>query len=119
MALIRALDSASHAERRRLPAIVFHLSVTGCNRLVQRLVASLEAEQEVEQVYAFCMMSLNKAHGILNSKITADDGFDTQRPEIKEACARFLELCDTMDAQKNALKLVQSPATGSWQSLRT
>lgn len=57
---LKALDSAGagsddQGDLKRLPAIVFHLSVRGCNALSQRLTDSLEMEQKAYQCRKLCL----------------------------------------------------------------
>jgi hypothetical protein len=54
LALDSAGSSASEAssDLKRLPAIVFHLTVRGCNRLLARLVSDLESHQNAYEVCA-------------------------------------------------------------------
>jgi hypothetical protein len=63
LACLKALDSAGagsddQGDLKRLPAIVFHLSVRGCNALIQRITDSLEMEQKVFQCRKLCLTVL-------------------------------------------------------------
>lgn len=63
MPCLLALDSAGsgsdeNGSLKRLPAIVFHLSVRGCNRLVKRLTYTLKALQHAEEARSFCKILL-------------------------------------------------------------
>eukprot|EP00040_Diaphanoeca_grandis_P011679 m.59910 g.59910 ORF g.59910 m.59910 type:complete len:2071 (+) comp22778_c0_seq1:137-6349(+) len=63
LSCLRALDAAGQGSEadnslKRLPAIVFHLSVRGCTRLVQRLTTSLEDLQHVSQARSFARILL-------------------------------------------------------------
>ena len=60
---LNALDAAGLGSEddnslKRLPAIVFHLSVRGCTRLVQRLSESLADLQHAAQARSFCKIIL-------------------------------------------------------------
>jgi ERCC4-related helicase len=61
-----ALNSAganadASSDLKRLPAIVFHLTVRGCNRLLNRLVGDLEADQDASEARQFCKIILGQA----------------------------------------------------------
>jgi len=66
---LKALGSAGagsddQGDLKRLPAIVFHLSVRGCNQLIQRITSSLEVQQRAHQCRKFCRT--------LNGRVTCE-----------------------------------------------
>lgn len=63
LSCLQSLDAAGLGSEddnslKRLPAIVFHLSVRGCTRIVQQLLESLEDLQAAAQVRTFCKIVL-------------------------------------------------------------
>eukprot|EP00041_Stephanoeca_diplocostata_P039464 m.1630693 g.1630693 ORF g.1630693 m.1630693 type:complete len:2102 (-) comp25399_c0_seq4:3442-9747(-) len=59
LSCLLALDAAGggseeNSELKRLPAIVFHLTARGCNKLAQQLLTSLENRQNAAQARNFC-----------------------------------------------------------------
>jgi len=76
-----ALDSAgksvdASSDLKRLPAIIFHLTVRGCNRLLARLVNDLEAHQNASEARQFCKIILGASpclQGVLMKNGTVSD----------------------------------------------
>lgn len=61
LSCLLALDAAGvgsddQSELKRLPAIVFHLTVRGCNNLTRQLLSSLENLQDAAQARNFCLV---------------------------------------------------------------